>query len=189
MNDLGGEIPSYKKSNTHHDKRSNPIQKRESCDLEICPTCNQEMNDEALFAYKKDHYKKKVLERSIFQMNEKIQLSNQKILRLEKKLYQSKILLNMIIHDMRSPTSSIKSGLEQVNLRLMENKKMRKQLTNFEISNSKLLQNLSDLCNNIKDQKEYLDSANQIPNVSKNSAQFLEYIEEQRLIFAQNSKI
>ena len=45
-------------------------------------------------------------------MNENIYLSNQKIERLEKKLYQSKILLNMIIHDMRNPTSSIKVGLE-----------------------------------------------------------------------------
>lgn len=59
-------------------------------------------------------------------MNEDIYLKNQKIERLEKRLYQSKILLNMIIHDMRNPTSSIKIGLEQVNQRLQENKKMRK---------------------------------------------------------------
>ena len=67
-----------------------------------------------------------MLERSIFQMNQSIYLGNQKIEELEKKVYQSKILLNMIIHDMRIPISSIKIGLEQVNLRLMENKKMRK---------------------------------------------------------------
>jgi len=59
-------------------------------------------------------------------MNKNICLSNQKIEELERKVYQSKILLNMIIHDMRIPISSIKIGLEQVNLRLMENKKMRK---------------------------------------------------------------
>lgn len=58
-------------------------------------------------------------------MNKNICLSNQKIEELERKVYQSKILLNMIIHDMRIPISSIKIGLEQVNLRLMENKKMR----------------------------------------------------------------
>ena len=66
-----------------------------------------------------------MLERSIFQMNKNICLSNQKIEELERKVYQSKILLNMIIHDMRITISSIKIGLEQVNLRLMENKKMR----------------------------------------------------------------
>lgn len=60
-------------------------------------------------------------------MNENIQLSSKKIKRLEKKLEQSKILLNMIIHDMRNPTSSIKMGLESANLRLSKNQKISQE--------------------------------------------------------------
>lgn len=51
----------------------------------------------------------------------------------------------MIIHDMRNPTSSIKIGLEQVNLRLMENQKMRKQWTKFEMNNGRLQDNLQNV--------------------------------------------
>ena len=62
-------------------------------------------------------------------MNKNICLSNQKIEELERRVYQSKILLNMIIHDMRAHPDfkhqNFLIGLEQVNLRLMENKKMR----------------------------------------------------------------
>ena len=37
-------------------------------------------------------------------MNETIRQSNKRVKELEHKLYQSKILLAMIIHDMRNPT-------------------------------------------------------------------------------------
>ena len=91
-------------------------------------------------------------------MNENIYLRNKKIQRLEKKLNQSKILLNMIIHDMRNPTSSIKNGLELANLRLLENKKIIDEWNKFEQSCSLLSESLSSLCGNLGDETEHLDA-------------------------------
>lgn len=77
-------------------------------------------------------------------------------------MYQNKILLNMIIHDMRSPTFSIKIGLEQVNMRLLENKKMRKWWDEYDESNCRLKENLTNICKNLESENEYLDHQKKI---------------------------
>ena len=43
-----------------------------------------------------------------------VQVSHTKIEGLSEQLKMSKIFLNMVIHDMRNPTSSIKAGLQMV---------------------------------------------------------------------------
>lgn len=55
---------------------------------------------------------------------EKRVIGLKRVKQLENKLFQCKLLLNMIIHDMRNPTQSIKVGLDQVIDELAENEKI-----------------------------------------------------------------
>lgn len=45
---------------------------------------------------------------------EKIQLCKKKIKKLEHSLTNTKIFLNMVIHDMRNPTTSIEYALKEI---------------------------------------------------------------------------
>ena len=73
----------------------------------------------------------------------------------------------MIIHDMRNPTSAIKNGLELANLRLLENHKIIEEWNKFK-SCSRLTENLTNLCDNLGGEMEYLDFDQQVANVNYN---------------------
>jgi signal transduction histidine kinase len=60
------------------------------------------------------------LARELSQLGLVAKESQEEMLNLKAQLHKSKLFLNMVIHDMRNPTTSIKSGLEATMSQLKE---------------------------------------------------------------------
>ncbi len=70
--------------------------------------------------------------------------SKAEISQLKDQLYKNKIFLSMVIHDMRNPTSSIKSGLQHSLLKIREIENIYKDHIKINKMSKELIMKIKD---------------------------------------------